>query len=107
MGSPEYYRERRIDLLLNSRVSSIDTRRKQVLLENEKSLEFGALLLATGADPVHLTIEGASASQVHYLRTFADIKAIIAKTASAKRVAVVGASFVGLEVAASLMPHAA
>lgn len=102
LRSPEYYRERRIDLHLNSRVSSIDTRRKRILLESEKSLEFGALLFATGADPVHLPIEGASASQVHYLRTFADSKAIIAEAASAKRVVVVGASFVGLEVAASL-----
>lgn len=102
LRSPEYYRERRIDLLLKSRVSRIDTRNKQILLENGKSFEFGALLLATGADPVHLPIEGASGSQVHYLRTFADSKAIIAKAASAKRVVVVGASFIGLEVAASL-----
>lgn len=62
----------------------------------------GALLLATGSDPVHLSIEGASESQVHYLRTFGDSKAIIAKAISAKRVVVVGASFIGLEVAASL-----
>jgi NADPH-dependent 2,4-dienoyl-CoA reductase/sulfur reductase-like enzyme len=58
--------------------------------------------LATGADPVRLLIEGATDSQLHHLRTFADSKAIIAKATSAKRVLVVGASFVGLEVAASL-----
>jgi len=56
----------------------------------------------TGADPVHLPIKGATDSQLHYLRTFADSKAIIAKATSAKRVVVVGASFIGLEVAASL-----
>ena len=72
------------------------------MFENGEALEFGALLLATGADPVHLPIEGATGSQLHYLRTFADSKAIIAKAASAKRVVVVGASFIGLEVAASL-----
>jgi NADPH-dependent 2,4-dienoyl-CoA reductase/sulfur reductase-like enzyme/nitrite reductase/ring-hydroxylating ferredoxin subunit len=99
---PDYYREQRIDLLLNSRVSSLDTKRKQILLENGKAMEFGSLLLATGADPVHLPIEGTTESQLHYLRTLADSKAIIAKTASAKRVLVVGASFIGLEVAASL-----
>jgi apoptosis-inducing factor 3 len=98
----DYYRDRKIDLLLHSRVSSLDPRKKQILLENGKVLEFGALLLATGADPVHLPIEGATDSQVHYLRTFADSKAIIAKAASAKRVVVCGASFIGLEVAASL-----
>ncbi|HTM38484.1 MAG TPA: FAD-dependent oxidoreductase [Terriglobales bacterium] len=102
LRSSDYYRERNIDLLLNSRVSSLDTKRKQILLEDRRALEFGALLLATGADPVHLEIEGASDSQVHYLRTFADSKAIISKAASAKRVVVVGASFIGLEVAASL-----
>lgn len=102
LRSPDYYRERRIDLLLNSRVSSLDAKRKQIRLENGKNLEFGALLLATGADPVHLPVEGISDSQVCYLRSFADSKAIIAKAASAKRVVVVGASFIGLEVAASL-----
>src|SRR5712692_8283355 len=98
----DYYRDRRIDLLLQSRVSSLDAKRRRIVLENGKALEFGALLLATGADPVRLPIEGTTDSQLHYLRTFADSKAIIAKATSAKRVVVVGASFIGLEVAASL-----
>ena len=102
LRSPDYYRERRIDLAVRSRVSSLDTKRKKITLENGKTMEFGALLLATGAYPVHLTIEDATASQIHYLRTFADSKAIITKAAYAKRVVVVGASFIGLEVAASL-----
>jgi apoptosis-inducing factor 3 len=102
LRSPDYYRDRRIELLLHSRVSSIDTKSRRIVIDNGKQLEFGALLLATGADPIHLPIEGASDSQIHYLRTFADSKAIIAKAASAKRVVVVGASFIGLEVAASL-----
>jgi apoptosis-inducing factor 3 len=99
---PDYYRDRRIDLLLHSRVSSIDTTNRRIVVDNGKQLGFGALLLATGAEPIHLPIEGATDSQLHYLRTFADSKAIIAKSASAKRVVVVGASFIGLEVAASL-----
>ena len=99
---PEYYRDRKIDLFLDSRVSSLDPTKKQISLDSGRKLEFGALLLATGADPVHLPIEGATDSQVQYLRTFADSKAIIAKPTSAKRVVVVGASFIGLEVAASL-----
>jgi NADPH-dependent 2,4-dienoyl-CoA reductase/sulfur reductase-like enzyme len=102
LRSSAYYRDRRIDLLLDSRVSSLDTKRRRIVLENGKELEFGALLLATGADPLRLTIEGANDAQLHYLRTFADSKAIIAKASSAKRVVVVGASFIGLEVAASL-----
>jgi len=102
LRSANYYRERRINLLLNSRVSSLDTANRQILLESGKALEFGALLLATGADPVHISMEGAPDSQVHYLRTFADSKAIIAKATSAKRAVIVGGSFIGLEVAASL-----
>jgi apoptosis-inducing factor 3 len=102
LRSPDYYRDRRIELLLHSRVSSLDTKRRQITLEGGRALEFGALLLATGAEPVRLPIEGATDSQLHYLRTFADSKAIIARAASAKSVVVVGASFIGLEVAASL-----
>ena len=102
LRSSDYYRDRRIDLLLSSRVSSLDTKRRRIMLENGKELEFAALLLATGADPVRLPIEGAADAQLHYLRTFADSKAIIARAASAKRVLIIGASFIGLEVAASL-----
>jgi NADPH-dependent 2,4-dienoyl-CoA reductase/sulfur reductase-like enzyme/nitrite reductase/ring-hydroxylating ferredoxin subunit len=102
LRTSDYYRDRRIDLLLHSRVSSLDTRNKHILLDDGRTLEYDALLLATGADPVHLPIEGAADSQVQYLRTFADCKAIIAKATSAKSVVVVGASFIALEVAASL-----
>jgi len=99
---PEYYTKSQIDLRLGARVSSIDVRQKRVLLESGKPLEFGALLIATGAEPVRLEVPGAADSQLHYLRTFADSQAIVAKAASAKRVVVVGTSFIGLEVAASL-----
>jgi NADPH-dependent 2,4-dienoyl-CoA reductase/sulfur reductase-like enzyme len=99
---PDFYREQNIDLMLNSRVSAIDLAQRRVQLENGRSCGFDALLIATGAEPVRLTIEGAYDAQVHYLRTFADARAIVSKASSAKRVAVIGASFIGLEVAASL-----
>ena len=99
---PDFYREQNIDLLLNARVSVLDISGKRVQLENGQTYEFEALLIATGAEPVRLKIEGATDSQIHYLRTFADAHAIVSKAKSAKRVAVVGASFIGLEVAASL-----
>lgn len=102
LRAPAYYSERRIELMLNARASSLDVKQKRVQLENGKTIGFGALLMATGADPVRLQIPGAADSQVHYLRTFADARAIVARAASAKRVVVVGASFIGLEVAASL-----
>ena len=99
---PEYYREQNIDLALNSRVSAVDIPAKRVRLENGETYGFEALLIATGAEPVRLKIDGATDSQTHYLRTFADARAIVSQAASAKRAAVVGASFIGLEVAASL-----
>lgn len=102
LRSSDYYRDRRIELLLSTRATSLEPNKRQLVLDNGNTLEFGALLLATEADPLRLPIEGATESQIHYLRTFADSKAIIAKAASAKRVVVVGASFIGLEVAASL-----
>jgi len=99
---PDFYTSNKIDLVLNSKVASIDVPGKRVVLGNGKAYEYGALLLATGADPVKLPIAGASDSQIYYLRTYADSRAIIARAASAKQVVVVGASFIGLEVAASL-----
>src|SRR6185437_10977067 len=97
---PEFYTQQHINLLLNTRVSSLENRR--VKLENGQELPFDALLLATGADPVRLEVPGASASSVFYLRSFADSRAIVAKAAAARSAIVVGASFIGLEVAASL-----
>ena len=99
---PEWHSERNIDLVLNSRATSLDTKQKKITTEDGKTYEYGALLLATGADPVELPLEGVTPSQILYLRSFADSKAIVAKATSAKQVVVVGASFIGLEVAASL-----
>ena len=99
---PEFYADHKIGLLLKSRVTAVDIARRIVHLDGGKEIEFDALLLATGAVPVRLNIPGAADSQVCYLRTFADSQAILAKAATARRVIVVGASFIGLEVAASL-----
>jgi NADPH-dependent 2,4-dienoyl-CoA reductase/sulfur reductase-like enzyme/nitrite reductase/ring-hydroxylating ferredoxin subunit len=102
LRSDEFYRDKRIDLVLNARVTSIDTRERRVHVENGASYPFGALLIATGADPVRLTIPGEPSVDVRYLRTFADSRAIVSRAESAKRVLVIGASFIGLEVTASL-----
>ena len=99
---PEFYKEQRIDVVLNSRVSSIDIRQKQIQLPDGKSHKFGALLLATGADVIRLPIPGARDSDVFYVRTWSDARALFKRIETAKRVLVVGASFIGLEVAASL-----
>jgi len=99
---PEFYEANGIELRLSTRVSSIDAARRSLTLESGGDVAWDALLLATGADPVRFEIPGADASRVHVLRSFADTRAIVARLAGAKRALVVGSSFIGLEVAASL-----
>jgi NADPH-dependent 2,4-dienoyl-CoA reductase/sulfur reductase-like enzyme len=72
-----------------------------VTLDDGSTREFGVLLIATGATPVTLDFPNAG-QRVHYLRTLADSRAIIESAKEAKRAVVLGASFIGLEVAASL-----
>jgi 3-phenylpropionate/trans-cinnamate dioxygenase ferredoxin reductase subunit len=105
LRTTEFYAECKIDLVLNARAASIDVEKKFVLLENGRQFDFGALLIATGAEPIQLELPGAKDAAVHYLRTFADCRAILAKAASARSAVIVGASFIGLEVAASLRAH--
>jgi NADPH-dependent 2,4-dienoyl-CoA reductase/sulfur reductase-like enzyme/nitrite reductase/ring-hydroxylating ferredoxin subunit len=99
---PEFYGEQHIDLRLGVRVSALDVHERRLTLDEGTRVPFGALLIATGAEPVRLNIAGSPAVPVHYLRSFGDSRAIIASVSGAKRVLVVGASFIGLEVAASL-----
>jgi len=99
---PDFYRERGIEVVLNSRVSFLDARQKQVQLEDGRTYPFGALLLATGAEVIKLPIPGARESDLFYVRTWSDARAIFKRVETARRVVVVGASFIGLEVAASL-----
>ena len=102
MWPPELYEERHVELVLGTRVASIDPAARTISLENGTRREYGALLLATGADPVRLPVPGNNKDQILYLRTFADSRAIVERTKGASRVVVVGASFIGLEVSASL-----
>jgi NADPH-dependent 2,4-dienoyl-CoA reductase/sulfur reductase-like enzyme/nitrite reductase/ring-hydroxylating ferredoxin subunit len=96
---PEFYTERNIRIVRDHRVTALEPGRHQVRLDDGSTHEYGALLLATGATPVRLP---QSNSSIFYLRTLRDSKAIIAASASARRVIILGASFIGLEVAASL-----
>jgi len=103
LRSMEFYREHEIELLLNTRVAAIDPRNKTVQLANGSQRKFNALLLATGAEPVRLEVPGAELLHVCYLRSHSDCRAIIAKAEQAKRVVLVGASFIAMEVAAALI----
>ena len=97
----DFYTDQQIELKLGAEVSELDVRDRSANVEGRRD-PFGALLIATGAEPVRLPVPGGDAAHVHYLRSMADSKAIIAKAANVKQAVVVGASFIGLEVAASL-----
>ncbi len=100
----DFYAAEKIELVLATQVVALDPKAHRVQLSDGTSRGYGTLLLATGADPVRLSVPGSDAAHVCYLRSLADSRAIIARaTAKAsRRAVVVGASFIGLEVAASL-----
>jgi apoptosis-inducing factor 3 len=98
----DWYRENAIELRLNTKVSKIDPQAREVELADGKRLPYDKLLLATGAEPVRLAIPGADLPHVYVLRTLRDCRAIIAAAERARRVVVIGASFIGLETAAAL-----
>jgi len=97
-----FYAENKIDLRLKTKVASIDPRQHQVTLTGGERLSYDRLLLATGAEPVRLPIPGVDQPHVYTLRSLADCRAIIEAAKGARRALVIGASFIGLEVAASL-----
>jgi NADPH-dependent 2,4-dienoyl-CoA reductase/sulfur reductase-like enzyme/nitrite reductase/ring-hydroxylating ferredoxin subunit len=97
-----FYSENHIELCLESNVTDIDVRTREVVLTNGSKVPYDRLMLATGAAPVRLSIPGASQPHVHTLRTLSDCRAIIERATTARRVVVLGASFIGLEVAAAL-----
>jgi len=83
-------------------VKSIDVSARKATLESGETRDYDRLLLCTGADPIALKVPGAEQKHLFYLRTLADSRAIIAAAATANRAVVIGASFIGLETAASL-----
>ncbi len=98
----EYFEERQVELVRGRQVTALDPGRKRLTFDDGTAREFGAIVLATGADPVRLAMPGEAGPPVHYLRTLADSRAIIRAAEGARRAVVLGASFIGLEVAASL-----
>ena len=98
----DFYREQAIEFVLGDAAQRIDPDQRVVELASGRSLPYGALLLATGSSPRRLEIPGADAGHVLVLRTLADARAIIARAQASSRAVIIGSSFIGLEVAASL-----
>jgi apoptosis-inducing factor 3 len=98
----EFYAERGIEIIRDRRVTGLEPGRHRIRLDNGDTRQYDALLLATGASPVRLPESVDPTGRIHYLRTLGDSRRIISGSAAARTVVVLGASFIGLEVAASL-----
>jgi apoptosis-inducing factor 3 len=97
-----FYSDNAIDVRLDTTVTAIDVGAREVALASGDKIPFDRLLLATGAEPVRPSIPGAKPSDALVLRSLKDCRAIIERAKTARRAVVLGASFIGLEVAASL-----
>jgi NADPH-dependent 2,4-dienoyl-CoA reductase/sulfur reductase-like enzyme/nitrite reductase/ring-hydroxylating ferredoxin subunit len=97
-----FYDELGVTLLIGTPATALDPVRRQVALADGRTLDYGALLLATGAEPIRLSVAGSDLPHVHVLRSLADARSIVGAMAGARRAAVIGSSFIGLEVAAAL-----
>src|ERR1700726_553174 len=96
----KFYRDQNIELI-SDRAASIDAAAGRLLLASGSSLDYGHLVLATGARNPLLDIPNANLRDVLYLRTLDESDALRQRMASARHVVVVGAGFIGLEFAAT------
>lgn len=97
----EFYDTQRIELVLGVEATKLDLKAKTVHLSDGSTRDYGCLLIATGAAPIRLDVPGGD--RILYLRSLRDCRAIIEKIGNARNAVVIGASFIGLEVAASLV----
>ncbi len=96
-----FYAEQRITLRTGTRAVALDTARQVLTLEDGSTLPWDHLVLATGTVPRTLNIPGADLPGIHLLRTLADGRAIQAELQAGRRLVVIGAGFIGAEMAAS------
>jgi len=102
LRSEKFYANQNIDVMLNARVKSLDPGKKSVTLEDGRQITYDKALLATGAVPRRLPIPGADGEACFQLRSFADARMIAEAAAGAKTAVLVGAGFIGMELASSL-----
>jgi len=97
-----HYDDLRIELALGRTVTALDSTRRRLTFDDGTTRDFGAIVLATGAEPLRLALTGADGPPIYYLRTLQDSRAIIEAAGRGRKAVVLGASFIGLEVAAAL-----
>jgi 3-phenylpropionate/trans-cinnamate dioxygenase ferredoxin reductase component len=98
----EWWQEQEIELLTRTSVTALDATARIARLSTKDEIEFGQALLATGANVRRLNVEGCHLDEIHYLRTLGNADAIRESVRDAERVVLIGGSYIGCEVAASL-----
>ena len=103
LRSKDFFAEHDIELVRGAEIKRIDAAKKTIELADGETLVCNALLIATGGQPRHLPFQSAAQKNVFLLRSYADADALIAAAETGKRVVVIGSSFIGMEVASSLI----
>ncbi len=98
----EWWGEQEIELLTRTSVTGLDLETRTAKLSSKEEVEFGQALIATGANVRRLNVEGCELEQIHYLRTLGNADAIREGVRDAEHVVLIGGSYIGCEVAASL-----
>jgi 3-phenylpropionate/trans-cinnamate dioxygenase ferredoxin reductase subunit len=98
----DWWEEQGIELLTRTSVTALDLGSRTAKLSTKQEIEFDKALLATGANVRRLNVEGCELEQIHYLRTLGNADAIREGVADAQNVVLIGGSYIGCEVAASL-----
>jgi 3-phenylpropionate/trans-cinnamate dioxygenase ferredoxin reductase subunit len=99
---PEWWEEAKVELLTRTSVMSLDAEARTAKLSDKQEVSFGKALIATGANVRRLNVPGCELEQIHYLRTLGNADAIREGVADAENVVLIGGSYIGCEVAASL-----
>ncbi len=97
-----WWDEQRIELLTRTSVTALDLQARTAKLSDKQEVSFGKALIATGANVRRLNVPGCELEQIHYLRTLGNSDAIREGVVDAERVVLIGGSYIGCEVAASL-----
>lgn len=96
-----FYDDNRIELWTETHAAAIDPGSSELVLDDDRRLGYDRLLIATGAEPRRLNLPGAGLDGVHYLRTLADSERIGARFEPGRHFVVIGAGWIGSEIAAS------
>ncbi len=100
---PDFYQDQKVELVLGSRITEVDGDKKIAVGDDGIQYHFDKMLVATGAAPRHLSVPGADLENIFYLRSLDDSLAINESLGKAQRALIVGAGFIGMELASAFV----